>query len=71
MTRSEHVEWAKGRALTFLPDDPAGAVVSMLMDLERHPETARMVSGPLGQIGMMEAADGDPESVRRFIEGFN
>jgi hypothetical protein len=71
MTRAEHLQWAKDRALAYLPDSPREAVTSMLSDLGKHDETKRVLDGPIGMIGIMEAAQGSVGSVRRFIEGFN
>ncbi len=70
MTRAEHMRWAKTRALAYLPNNPSEAVASMLSDLNKHDETVGILNGPLAMIGIMEAANGTPESVRRFIEGF-
>ena len=38
MTREEHLEWAKQRALKYLPTDPVEAMISMGSDLTKHPE---------------------------------
>jgi hypothetical protein len=70
-TRQEHVQWCKERALAYLPDDPAQAVASMLSDMGKHEETRHVLNGPLATIGLIEARDAIPESVQRFIEGFN
>lgn len=70
-TRAEHVKWCKERALEYLKEnDLQSAAASMLSDLGKHEETASMVAGPLGMLGLMEAASGNPQRVRRFIEGF-
>jgi hypothetical protein len=37
MTRDEHLEWAKQRALEYLPDNPLEAMTSMGSDLNKHP----------------------------------
>lgn len=71
MTREEHVAWCKRRALEYLPGDPREAVMSMLSDMNKRHETRELIRGPLGMMGLMEAACGTPESVRRYIEGFN
>lgn len=71
MTRSEHMEWCKERALVYLEkDDPRGAITSMLSDLSKHEETAQ-VGKDMGMIAMFELANGTQHSIRRFIEGFN
>lgn len=71
MTRAEHIQWCKDRALIYLPDNPREAVNSMLSDLRKHPDTRDVLDSPLAMIGLREAATGTADSVRRFIEGFN
>ena len=71
MTRQEHLVWCKKRALEYVgAGDLKQAVASMLSDLSKHDETQGVMK-IMGMIGIMEAANGTPESVRRFIEGFN
>ena len=41
ITRDEHMEWCKKRALEYLPLDPQQAITSMLSDLTKHPDTQR------------------------------
>lgn len=75
MTRREHLQWAKQRALLEL--DSGGdrgvinALASMGSDLSKHPET----SGHLGlELGMMLAMNGHlntPAQMREWINGFN
>jgi hypothetical protein len=70
MTRAEHVRWCKQRAREYVAAGNLGdAVASMLSDLGKHEETARLVE-TMGMIGIMEAASGDRNRVSRFIEGF-
>ena len=71
MTRQEHMQWCKSRALAYLPGNPREAITSMLSDLGKHEETRDILGGPLAMLGIMEAANANPESARRFIEGFN
>ena len=72
MTRSEHVEWAKGRALEYLDTgDLQNAFASMASDMGKHPETSAIAKSPLMTIGMQSVMSGDAGAVRRFIEGFN
>jgi len=42
----------------------------MLSDLCKHPET-KAVGKNLATIGMFEIMNGNVESARRFVEGFN
>ena len=71
MTREEHLDWCKGRALEYVKrGELQNAVASMLSDLTKHDET--MQAGQMMRpIGLHEAVNGTPDSVRRFIEGFN
>ncbi len=72
-TRSEHVEWAKARALAYVDSgDLYGALASMASDLNKHPETHSPVTDTLfGLIGARHAVEGNTADMRRFIEGFN
>ena len=71
MTRAEHVQWCKRRALEYLdvmtPPDPVQAVTSMLSDLGKHPETRGLsdTMGPIGLFSMRDSAE-----ARSFILGF-
>lgn len=72
MTRAEHLQWAKERALEYADvGDIQGAFASIASDLNKHPDT----SGHLGiELGMMQLIGGmlnTPEQMRHFIEGFN
>lgn len=71
MTRQEHLAWAKQRALEYLPDDPAGAIASMLSDLTKHEETADHIGMQLTGLLLMSGLMEGPDAVRRHIEGFN
>lgn len=68
MSRDEHLEWCKQRAREYLATGNwADAVVSMLSDLSKHPETAKSLD--VAQV-LMFGVD-DLPSAREFIEGFN
>lgn len=69
MTRQEHVEWAKKRALAYLPDDPKQATASMLSDMNKHDETRPVIQGPMGMIGLFDCDTAD--KAKKWIEGFN
>lgn len=43
----------------------------MLSDLDKHNETRRLTEGPFGMLALAEMLHGTPDSIRRFIEGFN
>ena len=68
MTRHEHLEWAKKRALEYVEaGDNHNAVMSMLSDLRKHEDTAGSV-----ELGFILAPfHGTAEDTRSWIEGFN
>ena len=71
MTRQEHLQWCKNRALEYLNrGDLVNAIASMLSDLSRHDET-RDIGEKLRQLGMLYVINNDSAGARRFIEGFN
>lgn len=70
MTRSEHIQWCKERALAYLPEDPAAAVTSMASDFSKHPET-RETEPMLLMAGMLAAQSGKINQVESWINGFN
>jgi hypothetical protein len=70
MTRDEHLQWAKDRALEYLKiGDLDNAMASMLMDLSKHPETEATAKA-MAPVGLLYAVNRDNEGMRRFIEGF-
>ena len=71
MTRSEHVQWCKDRAMALLPSDPQQAFASMASDLQKHPETEGHIGVQIGMMQMMTGGLSDAPSMRKFIEGFN
>lgn len=67
MNRSEHLQWAKGRAHEYLTmGDWKNAMSSMMSDVQKHQETR------IGTEALAVAASlcRDIASTRRFIEGF-
>jgi hypothetical protein len=72
MTRDEHLDWCKQRALEYLDaGDLASAATSMLSDLPKHPETALPdATHPLSRLAMIYVMNNDAQGVRRWIEGF-
>lgn len=71
MTRAEHLQWSKDRALAYLPGDITNALGSMYSDLGKHPETQGHVGIQLGFMQQVAGLLSDPAKVRHFIEGFN
>jgi hypothetical protein len=74
MTRAEHLQWCKDRAMEYVKEgDLLQAVTSMMSDINKHPETGDK-GGVLAMLGIMaaqQAQSGDREGVVRYIQGFN
>lgn len=71
MTRSEHMDWAKKRALAYLPDDPQQAFTSMASDLSKHDETKGHSGIELGMMLLMTGNLSGSDQMRDFINGFH
>ena len=72
MTREEHLEWCKKRALEYVDQgDMSQAFASMGSDLNKHPETKEHIGMYLGMALLMAGHLSTPMEMRRFIEGFN
>jgi hypothetical protein len=72
MTRAEHMQWCKGRALKYVEQgDTTQAYASMASDLGKHPETAEHPAIQLGMMLMMTGKLQSPGEMREFINGFN
>lgn len=70
MTRQEHLNWCKTRALEYVDQgDNKNAMVSMLGDLGKHPDTENAAS--LAIMLMLTVDSSDKNAVRSFITGFN
>ena len=72
MTRQEHMEWCKKRALEYVDSgDINGGYASMVSDLRKHSETEDHVAIQLGMMLLMGSKLSTKEEMRKFIEGFN
>lgn len=72
MTRAEHMEWCKQRALEYVERGEFDqAVASMSSDLGKHPETENHAGIQLGFIELMSGQLKTVEDCRKFINGFN
>ena len=73
MTRAEHLEWAKKRALECLDrGEVREGFTSMLSDLRKHPELENHIGGKIGVEFMLLPGWIDNErEVRNWIVGFN
>lgn len=71
MTRDEHMQWCKERALEYADaGDTQGAFASMASDLGKHDETANHIGIQLGMMQLMAGQLDSPAAMRKFIEGF-
>ena len=73
MSREEHLNWCKQRAMEYADTgDLQNAVVSMLSDLRKHPETKSCLewANPMG-LGVLMNKNKDKRRVVEFIQGFN
>lgn len=72
MTRKEHLEWCKQRAMEYVDaGDLTNAITSMLSDLRKHPETETHIGGELGAMLLIGGHMKDTQSVTQWIQGFN
>ena len=72
MTRDEHLQWCKDRALEYCNSgDTQQAYASMTSDLGKHEGTAGHSAIELGMMLLMGGKLGTPEEMRKFINGFN
>lgn len=73
ISREEHLEWSKKRALEYLDElhDPRQAFTSMMSDLSKHPELKNHAGQQIGAgFMMLQGWIDNPEEVRRWIVGF-
>lgn len=72
MTRTEHLNWAKQRALEYLDaGDLNNAFGSMASDLSKHDDFQGPTYDMLTELGMLELMNRNGPGIRRWIEGFN
>lgn len=72
MTRAEHLECCKQRALEYVDMGDIGqAWLSMVSDLGKHTETANHSSIELGTMMVLGCHLSSPAEMRKFILGFN
>ena len=71
MTRDEHLDWCKKRALEYLPDNPREAASSMISDLRKHEELADHIGLELGVQLLFGGFLERPKEVEDWIRGFN
>lgn len=74
MSRREHLEWCKERALQYVDRGLFTlAIASLGSDLRKHPETVGSVQlvSDIGVPLVMRPGSPDAAEIRNFIEGFN
>jgi hypothetical protein len=72
MNRSEHLAWAKNRALAYVDrGDLANAFASMQSDLSKHRELEDHLSLDLGMQLILMGHLNSAKDMRDFIEGCN
>jgi hypothetical protein len=72
MTRTEHLQWAKTRALEYVDaGDLNSAFASMASDLRKHPELENHSGITLGAMLIMGGHLNDTTKMRDWVEGFN
>lgn len=74
VTRAEHLQWSKERALEYLEKgDLANGLASFMSDLGKHDEMAPLceIARRLLPLAMSHVAHGDYRQLRIWIEGFN
>ena len=70
-TREEHLQWCKDRAMEhWRAGELEEACVSMIRDLDDHPETKGTHNDFILSLGVIYVTNHDHEGMRRWIEGF-
>lgn len=71
LTRDEHMSWCKARALEYcVRGELKDALMSMVSDLGKHPETDTDVAVKLGMPLFMNGHLSTPAKMAEFINGF-
>jgi hypothetical protein len=75
MTREEHLQWAKDRAIEYVDrGDIVGAFASFTSNCKKHDETRDICDGVgalyLAMEGVRCVSQDDREGMRRLINGF-
>ena len=71
MTRDEHLDWCKRRALAYVDaGDLRQAFASIISDLSKHPETKDHRMAEIGMSMLLAGHLESREQMRNFITGF-
>ncbi len=72
MTREEHLQWCKDRALEYVDqNDLNQAMASMVSDLGKHEETKGHTAKNMMVMMVASGHLSTAPKMREFIEGFN
>lgn len=72
MTRAEHLDWCKRRAIELLDRGLAAeALASFQSDVLKHEDTAKIAGGIMGSLGLSYVIHGNDHGLRSWIEGWN
>lgn len=73
MTRQEHIQWCKERAIAEMDyyKDPSKGIISMMSDLRKHPETQSEGLMALCTMQLMTKPRMTRQEAVNFINGFN
>ena len=79
MTRQEHIQWCKDRAIQeydyYAKNEPKSAlrngIISMASDISKHPETASQAMQSLCMMQLMTKPNMTRQEFVNFINGFN
>lgn len=72
MTRQEHLDWCKRRALENIEaGELTNTLASMFSDLSKHQETENHPAIQLGVMMMLAGMLEESAQVKKFIEGLN
>lgn len=72
MTRSEHLQWCKDRAIEYIKaGDIEQGIISMMSDIRKHPETDSKALVSLCMMMLMGGQLKTASEAEKFINGFN
>jgi len=73
MTREEHIKWCKEKAIAEMDyyHDPTKAIISIMSDLRKHPETNGDALQSLFGAMLMTGRIKTRQEAINFINGFN
>ena len=72
MTRQEHLEWCKQRALEYAEaNDLTNAFASFQSDMSKHTETSDHLALEMGTMLLLGSHLSTPHQMKDWINGFN